>query len=91
MIIGLYSSPNIIQIEKNEMGWTCSAYGGRCILGFGGKNIRERDNLEDPGVDGRIMSWIVRKCVGETWTGDLAQDRDMWRALVNAALNFRVP
>ena len=32
----LYSSPNIVRlkkIEKNEMGWACSAYGGeeRCI------------------------------------------------------------
>jgi len=27
------------KIEKNEMGGTCSAYGGeeRCILGFGGE------------------------------------------------------
>ena len=34
----LYSSPNIDKIDKNEMGWACSAYGReeRCIQGFGG-------------------------------------------------------
>jgi len=38
----LYSSPNIarvIKIEKNEMGWVCSAYNEeeRRIQGFGGE------------------------------------------------------
>jgi hypothetical protein len=39
-------------------------YGGenRCVHGFGGKNLREREHLEDPGVDGMIiLRWIFRK------------------------------
>jgi hypothetical protein len=46
--------------------------------------------LEDPGIDGRILRWIVSwwdGVWGMDWI-DLAQDRDRWRALVNAVMNF---
>ena len=47
-------------------------------------NLRERDLLEDPDIDGRkILRWIIRKW---DWIY-LAQDRDRWRALVNAVMN----
>jgi hypothetical protein len=53
----------------------------------------ERDHLEHLGVDGWIiLKWIFKKVgwVGTDWI-DLAQDRDRWRALVNAVINLRVP
>jgi len=38
--------------------------------GFWWGNLRERDHLEDPDLDGRkILSWIFRKWDGGTWTG----------------------
>ena len=44
--------------------------GESCVQGFGGRYLRERDNLGDPGVDGRkILRWIFRKWDGGTWTG----------------------
>jgi hypothetical protein len=47
-------------MEKNEMGGESSAYGGeeRCVQ----RNLRERDHLGYPGLDGRIiLKWIFRK------------------------------
>jgi len=33
-------------------------------------NLRERNHLEDPGVDGRIIfSWIFKKWDVEAWVG----------------------
>jgi hypothetical protein len=54
--------------------------------------MMERDHLEDPGIDGRIiLKWIFKKCCGSMDWIELAQDRERWRALVNAAMNLRVP
>jgi len=63
---------------------------GGAYTGFWRGILRERDHLEVPGIWGRIiLRWIFRMW-GMDWI-ELAQDRDRWRALVNAVMNLRVP
>ena len=52
------------------MGRACSACEGEAYTGFWWGNLRERNDLGDPGVDGRIiLTWIFRKWDVEAWTG----------------------
>ena len=95
-LCALYLLPNIrvIKSKKNQMGGTCGTYGvqERYIQGFGrqtrGKKPTGRprhrwvDNIKK---DLQEVGWK-----GKVWI-DLAQDRDSWLALVNAASNSRVP
>jgi hypothetical protein len=92
----LYSSPNIILVIKSRrLRWAghVARMGGREVrTGFWWGGLREGDHLGDPGVDGRI----ILKLIFKKWDGDmdwieLAQDRDRWRAFVNAVMNLRVP
>ena len=55
-----YSSPNIIQVIKSRrMRWeghvACVGARGEVHTGFWWENLRKRNHLEDPGVDGRII------------------------------------
>jgi hypothetical protein len=55
-------------------------------------NLRKRDHSEGSAVDGRILfKWVVKNWDGGMDWIYLAQDRDRWRALVNAVMNLRVP
>jgi hypothetical protein len=55
-------------------------------------NLRERDNMGEPGRQENNIKVDLQKlgCGFMDWI-ELAQDRDRWRTLLNAAMNLRVP
>ena len=76
------------------MGGACSAYGGgkRCVQGFDWES-RGKDTTGKPWRrwEDNIKKYLEEvRCGGMDWIA-LAEDRDRWRALVNAVMNLRVP
>jgi hypothetical protein len=59
--------------------------------GFWWGNLRERDHLNDQGVDETIILRLIFKKLdgGMNWT-DLAKDRGRRQALVNAVMHFQM-
>ena len=71
----LYASPNILRviIKSRRMRWVghveCMGDRRDAYVVLVGENLRERDHLETPGVDGRIiLKWMFKKWDGEART-----------------------
>jgi len=74
------------------MGNTRSTTEGEVHIGFCWGNRRERNDLEDLGIDRRIiLNSKSRKSVWGMECIDLAEDRDRRNALVKAAMYLPVP
>ena len=73
-LYGLYTSPNIVWgIKSRRMKWAGNvARRGRAeaYMGFWWGSLKERVQLGDPGVDGKIiLRWIFSKWNMGAWTG----------------------
>ena len=93
----LYSSPSIVRVIKSRrMRWTghvacmredCGGYG---VLVGKPEGRRPQGIPKRRWVDNIKMDLQEVGCGYMDWIG-LAQDRDIWRTLVSAVMNLRVP
>ena len=70
----LYCSPNFIRVIKSRrmrwVGHVARMGKGRVLYRVLVGKPEERDHLEEPGIDGRIiLRWIFRKWDVGVWTG----------------------
>jgi len=73
----MYSSPNIVRVITSRRmrgaGYVARMGEGGAYTGFWCGNLRERDHLGDPSVDGRIIlrwifgKWDVGVRTGSSW------------------------
>jgi hypothetical protein len=71
---GLYCSSNIVQVIKSKrmrwVGHVSARVRREVYTGLWWGNLRKRDHLGDPRIDGRlILRWIFRKWNVGVWTG----------------------
>ena len=92
----LYSSPNVVRVIKSRRtrwaGYVARMGEERGCIGSWWGNRRERAQWRPRRrwVDNIRMDLQEMGCGYMDWIG-LAQDRDRWRTLVSAVMNFRVP
>jgi len=72
----LYSSPNIVRVINSRRmrseGHVACMDLALVYTGFWWGNLRERDHLEGPDIDGRItLRWIFSKCDVMAWIGSI--------------------
>ena len=93
----LYSFPNIVRVIKSRRikwaGHVARVGEKKGVYSVLVGKPKERRPLWRPSIrwdDNIKMDLQEVGCDGMDWI-DLAQDRDRWRALVNAVMNLRVP
>jgi hypothetical protein len=81
------------QVELCGQGMWHTWERGEMCIGFWWESPKEKDHVEDQGIDWRMGSkWTLGILVGAggvEWI-HLAEDRDRWLAVVNTVMNLRV-